>query len=97
MSAPTSAEADFTARLDLTGLPPGQRIVYEARFEGRGGELSEPVRGAFRTPARTPAPVRIVWGGDVCGQGWGIDEDTADALVRSSRGWSRTCSSTPAT
>ena len=74
VSAPTSAEADFTARLDLTGLPPGQRIVYEARFEGRGGELSEPVRGAFRTPARTPAPVRIVWGGDVCGQGWGIDE-----------------------
>ena len=52
VSAPTSAEADFTARLDLTGLPPGQRIVYEARFEGRGGELSEPVRGAFRTPAR---------------------------------------------
>jgi len=74
VSSPTSAEADFTARLDLTGLPPGQRIVYEARFEGRGGELSEPVRGAFRTPARTPAPVRIVWGGDVCGQGWGIDE-----------------------
>ena len=74
VSAPTSADADFTARLDLTGLPPGQRIVYEARFEGRGGELSEPVRGAFRTPARTPAPVRIVWGGDVCGQGWGIDE-----------------------
>ena len=74
VSAPTSAEADFTARLDLTGLPPGQRIVYEARFEGPGGELSEPVRGAFRTPARTPAPVRIVWGGDVCGQGWGIDE-----------------------
>jgi alkaline phosphatase D len=74
VSTPTSAEADFTARLDLTGLPPGQRIVYEARFEGRGGELSEPVRGAFRTPPRTAAPVRIVWGGDVCGQGWGIDE-----------------------
>jgi len=74
VSTPTSAEADFTARLDLTGLPPGQRIVYEARFEGRGGELSEPVRGAFRTPPRAAAPVRIVWGGDVCGQGWGIDE-----------------------
>jgi alkaline phosphatase D len=78
VSAPTSAAADFTARLDLTGLPPGQRIVYEARFEGAGGALSEPVRGAFRTPATTasakPAPVRIVWGGDVCGQGWGLDE-----------------------
>ena len=74
VSAPMSAETDFTARLDLTGLPPGQRIVYEARFEGSGGELSEAVRGAFRTPPRTAAPVRIVWGGDVCGQGWGIDE-----------------------
>ncbi|MEO5823972.1 MAG: alkaline phosphatase D family protein [Vicinamibacteraceae bacterium] len=74
VSAPTSADADFTARLDLTGLPPGQRIVYEARFESAGGALSEPVRGAFRTPARTSAPVRIVWGGDVCGQGWGLDE-----------------------
>ena len=53
VSAPTSAEADFTARLDLTGLPPGQRIVYEARFEGRGRRgLSEPVRGTFGHPAR---------------------------------------------
>ncbi len=78
VSAPTSADADFTARLDLTGLPPGQRIVYEARFEAAGGELSEPVRGSFRTSsemrAGTPARVRIAWGGDVCGQGWGIDE-----------------------
>jgi alkaline phosphatase D len=74
VSAPTSAAADFTARLDLTGLPPGQRIGYEARFEGADGAMSEPVRGAFRTPARTAAPVKIVWGGDVCGQGWGLDE-----------------------
>jgi alkaline phosphatase D len=78
VSLPTSAAADFAARLDLSGLPPGQRIVYEARFEGAGGEMSEPLRGAFRTAqptrARTPAPVRIVWGGDVCGQGWGLDE-----------------------
>jgi alkaline phosphatase D len=74
VSAPTSAAEDFIARLDLTGLPPGQRIVYEAQFEGPGGERSEPVRGAFKTPPRTPAPVRITWGGDVAGQGWGIDE-----------------------
>jgi alkaline phosphatase D len=74
LSAPTSAADDFTARLDLTGLPPGQRIVYEARFEASGGELSEPIRGSFRTPTRTPGRVRIAWGGDVAGQGWGIDE-----------------------
>jgi alkaline phosphatase D len=74
VSAPAAAGDDFTARLDLTGLPPGQRIVYEARFEGADGALGEPVRGAFRTPPRTAAPVKIVWGGDVCGQGWGLDE-----------------------
>jgi alkaline phosphatase D len=74
VSAPTSAADDFAARVDLTGLPPGQRIVYEAQFEAPGGERSEPVRGAFRTPARAPERVRIAWGGDVAGQGWGIDE-----------------------
>jgi alkaline phosphatase D len=80
VSDPVSAASDFTARLDLTGLPAGQRIVYEARFEAAGGELSEPVRGSFSTPSGSDArsrsgnPVRIAWGGDVCGQGWGIDE-----------------------
>jgi alkaline phosphatase D len=85
VSDPVSAASDFTARLDLTGLPAGQRIVYEARFEAAGGEVSEPVRGSFRTPSGNPSgtasrttpvptPVRIAWGGDVCGQGWGIDE-----------------------
>jgi len=77
VSDPVSAADDFTGRLDLTGLPAGQRIVYEARLEGAGGELSEPLRGSFTTPdsrSRTGRPVRIAWGGDVCGQGWGIDE-----------------------
>jgi alkaline phosphatase D len=73
VSTPARIEDDLTARVELTGLPPGQRIVYEARFEGSHGELGEPVRGTFRTPARTAERVRITWGGDVCGQGWGID------------------------
>ena len=96
--APTSAADDFTARLDLTDLPPGQRIFYEARFEEAGGARSEPVRGSFRTPARTAAPVSIAWGGDVCGQGWGIDDVArrhADLRV-DARASSRTSSSTPA-
>ena len=74
VSDPATAADDFTARLDLTGLPPGQRIVYEAQFEAAGGERSEPIRGSFRTPGHAPGRVRIAWGGDVAGQGWGIDE-----------------------
>ena len=73
VSRPARAEDDLTARVDLTGLPPGQRIVYEARFEGSHGELGEPVRGTFTTPARAAGRVRLAWGGDVAGQGWGID------------------------
>ncbi|WP_435105523.1 alkaline phosphatase D family protein [Arhodomonas sp. AD133] len=30
--------------------------------------------GHFRTPPASRADVRFVWGGDVAGQGWGIDE-----------------------
>ncbi len=73
-TAPAAPEADFTARVDLTDLPPGQRIFYEVRFEAAGGELSDPETGSFATPAMTPAPVRLAWGGDTAGQGWGIDE-----------------------
>jgi alkaline phosphatase D len=73
-SDPTGAAEDFTARIDLTGLPSGQRIFYEVRFEAPSGETSESVAGNFRTPARTLQPLTIVWGGDTAGQGWGIDE-----------------------
>lgn len=74
------AERAFTAHLDLEGLPPGQTIVYRARFESLSapGVFSEPVTGQFRTPslvsARPARPVRIAWSGDMVGQGWGIDE-----------------------
>ncbi len=72
-SDPTGITEDFTARVDLTGLPAGQRIFYEVRFETRSGETSEPVTGAFSTPARVAARFKLVWGGDTAGQGWGID------------------------
>jgi alkaline phosphatase D len=72
-SDPTGITQDFTARVDLGALPPGQRIFYEARFETSSGETSEPATGSFPTPARSPRPLEIVWGGDTAGQGWGID------------------------
>ncbi len=68
---------DFTARVVLRGLPPGQTIVYRARFDdlAEPGLRGLPVAGRFRTP---PAPddrraVTLAWGGDTAGQGWGID------------------------
>jgi alkaline phosphatase D len=72
-SDPTGVTEDFTARIDLSDLPPGQRIFYEVRFESRSGEMSEPAAGSFSTPAHTSRPLSLVWGGDTAGQGWGID------------------------
>src|SRR5262249_53466578 len=49
------ADSDFTARVDLTGLPAGQQIFYRVRFEDLANPkvLSEPVVGRFRTPAQS--------------------------------------------
>src|SRR5262249_24647062 len=44
-------ETGFTARVDLTGLPAGQRIVYRVRFEDLADAraISEPATGTPRT------------------------------------------------
>ncbi len=66
---------DCSARIDLTGLPAGQRIFYRAQWEDlAGGGLSEPMPGQFRTAPRAGQPVRFLWSGDTVGQGWGISE-----------------------
>jgi alkaline phosphatase D len=72
---PALAESDWTARVELTGLPPGQRIVYRAYFEDLADSRirSRPVEGSFRTPPRTAADVLLAWSADTVGQGWGID------------------------
>ena len=68
-------DTDYTARLDLTGLPAGQDIFYRASFESlAGGAMSAPVSGHFRTAPSARRDVRFVWSGDTCGQGWGINE-----------------------
>lgn len=77
VAGPAALEADgFTARVDLEGLPPGQRIVYRVLFESlrHPGASSEPVLGSFRTPPAGPSDVRLAFTADTCGQGWGIDE-----------------------
>jgi alkaline phosphatase D len=68
---------DFTARLDLTDLPADQRIFYKVTFQDLSDikVFSEPVIGSFRTAPVSRRDVTFVWGGDVCGQGWGINPD----------------------
>ncbi len=69
-------EDDYTARVVLTGLPPGQRIAYRVSFQDLASPKSRslPAPGSFRTAPDDPAAdVRFAWGGDQAGQGFGID------------------------
>ncbi len=67
--------ADFTAKLDLAGLPTGQRVFYRLRFIDLADHklASEPVTGSFKTPPTAARNIRFVWSGDTAGQGWGIN------------------------
>ena len=78
LSGPAALEnSDFTARLDLPNLPAGQRIFYRVSWQDLSDSkvFSEPVIGSFKTAPTQPRDVSFVWGGDVCGQGWGINPD----------------------
>jgi alkaline phosphatase D len=68
---------DFTARLHLQNLPPGQQIFYRVRFQNLADKniYSPSVSGTFRTPAKQPRDIFFAWGGDTAGQGWGINPD----------------------
>ncbi|MEH2521522.1 alkaline phosphatase D [Bradyrhizobium sp. AZCC 1610] len=70
-------ESDFTAKMLLENLPAGQDIFYRVRFRdlAHTGIESEPVVGRFRTAPADRRDVSFVWGGDVAGQGWGINPD----------------------
>jgi alkaline phosphatase D len=70
-------ESDFTAKLLLENLPAGQDVFYRVRFRDLAHTdiSSEPVVGHFRTAPFGRRDVSFVWGGDVAGQGWGINPD----------------------
>jgi alkaline phosphatase D len=71
-----SARNDFTARLDLEGLAPGQTYFYRVQFAdvANPNVISEPVTGRFRTPHAGSRDIVFAFSGDEAGQGWGIDE-----------------------
>jgi alkaline phosphatase D len=74
-SADALPDHDFTSKLLLEGLPPGQDIFYRVRFDdiGEAGISSEPQLGHFRTAPAEKSSISFVWSGDTAGQGWGID------------------------
>jgi alkaline phosphatase D len=67
--------SDFTARVDLAGLPADAQVFVRVRFEelDPSGATSEPLIGRFRTAPKERRGLRFVFSGDTAGQGWGID------------------------
>jgi alkaline phosphatase D len=73
-SADAPDDHDFTAKLLLEGLPPGQDIFYRVRFDDiAAGITGETQIGHFRTAPADKSSISFVWSGDTAGQGWGID------------------------
>jgi len=70
-------DSDFTAKLDLAGLPLGERVFYRVVMVDLADPeiASAPVAGSFLTPPAARRDVRFVWSGDTAGQGWGINPD----------------------
>src|SRR5262249_48125894 len=71
------AETDFTARVDLSGLPAGQDIFYRVTFQDLADPrvLSAPASGRFRTPPSAGRTITFAWSGDEAGQGGGVNPE----------------------
>jgi alkaline phosphatase D len=80
VAGPAALEStDFTARVQLTGLPAGQRIFYRALFQDLTDlrSFSAPAAGSFTTPAADASSrdVTLIFSADTVGQGWGINPE----------------------
>ncbi|WP_295474284.1 alkaline phosphatase D family protein [uncultured Pseudomonas sp.] len=76
VSPVVDARSDFTARVELSGLPADQAIFYRVFFEdAQSGLASEPWFGHLRSMPQQRRDIRFVWSGDTVGQGFGINPD----------------------
>lgn len=76
VSALADQRSDFTARVELSGLPVDQAIFYRVSFEdAQSGVVSEPWFGHLRSTPQQRRDIRFVWSGDTVGQGFGINPD----------------------
>lgn len=78
-------DSDFTTKIDLTGLPSGQEIFYRVRYQSLEDLKlwSEPSIGKLRTAPAGFRNLRFQWGGDTCGQGWGINPELGGMKIYS--------------
>lgn len=69
-------DSDYTARIPLRDLAPGQTHFYRVQFQSLADPriLSAPVSGRFCTPGNLQRDVVFAFSGDEAGQGWGINE-----------------------
>lgn len=70
--------SDLTGKVRLRGLHPGREVFYRVQLEDLDDPLvtSEPVDGFLRTASqRRGQDVSFVWGGDIAGQGYGINPE----------------------
>lgn len=69
--------SDYTAKLNLSNLPPDQEVFYRVQFQSLQdvNVISEPVTGHFRTAPLKKRDVHFLWSGDTAGQGWGINSE----------------------
>jgi alkaline phosphatase D len=75
---PLAVEAnDYTARVDLTGLPSEREVFVRVTFEdsSSGRTRSAPVLGRFRTAPARRRDITFLWSGDTAGQGFGINPE----------------------
>lgn len=68
---------DFTVKVNLSNLPPGEQIFYRLTFKDLNNTTisSVPALGTFRTAPAEKRDIRFVWSGDNAGQGWGINPE----------------------
>src|SRR5262245_51458175 len=69
------ADSDFTARVDLGGLPAGQEIFCRVFFQDLASPrvLSAPLTSHFRTAPAGRRTIAFAFSGDEAGQGLGMN------------------------
>ena len=91
---------DYTARIDLGGLPAGADIFYRVTFQDlcRPEDVEHCRAGRLRMPGGARRTITFAYSGDEAGQGWGINPEWGGyRLYETMRGMRRISSSIPAT
>lgn len=79
-------ETDYTAKVLLRGLHPGEPVFYRVQFQ----DLASPkvfspwTPGRFRAAPTHRRDLTLAWGGDTAGQGWGIDPARGGMVIHDS-------------